>query len=395
MKHIKNRNESSEHIFFLINSMGEGGAQRILLSLVEEYLHQGVEITVITLAKNDLYRLPDAVHRVYLCQKSDESSSLYETLLIPYYAWKLRKYIKNKKLITLQSHLFRANFVNILAKLFFSKHKVQIVNHSVMSRFFKEGLSGRLNLFLIKFLYPKADSIIYISKRMQEDFLSYVKGITTKGTVIYNPYNIPKILEESQQSEGNFVFDDSKFYLITVGRMISLKRFEDVLLALSGLSKEIELIMLGEGEKMNGLKKLAKELGILSRVHFLGQVPNPYFYISNSQLLISSSSVEGFPNVLVEAMVCRTAIIATDCISGPREILAPSSDYRFQLQEGLEMAEFGILYVIADVEGLKRAITLLREDNALREAYEAKAFEQSKRLSVQKIAKVYRENFLR
>ena len=375
--------------------MGEGGAQRILLSLVEEYLHQGVEITVITLAKNDLYRLPDAVHRVYLCQKSDESSSLYETLLIPYYAWKLRKYIKNKKLITLQSHLFRANFVNILAKLFFSKHKVQIVNHSVMSRFFKEGLSGRLNLFLIKFLYPKADSIIYISKRMQEDFLSYVKGITTKGTVIYNPYNIPKILEESQQSEGNFVFDDSKFYLITVGRMISLKRFEDVLLALSGLSKEIELIMLGEGEKMNGLKKLAKELGILSRVHFLGQVPNPYFYISNSQLLISSSSVEGFPNVLVEAMVCRTAIIATDCISGPREILAPSSDYRFQLQEGLEMAEFGILYVIADVEGLKRAITLLREDNALREAYEAKAFEQSKRLSVQKIAKVYRENFLR
>jgi len=395
LKPIKNRNERSEQIVFLINSMGEGGAQRILLSLVEEYLLQGVEVTVISLAKKDLYQLPDAVHRVYLCHKSDESSSLYETLLIPYYAWRLRSYIKKNNLTKIQSHLFRANFVNILAKLLFSKHKVQIVNHSVMSRFFKEGISGKLNLFLIKRLYPKADSIIYISKRMREDFLIYVKGIENKGRVIYNPYNITKILEESQKSEGDFVFDDSKFYLITVGRMISLKRFEDVLMALSGLSKEIELIMLGEGEKMSELKSLAQELGILSRIHFLGQVPNPYFYISNSQLLISSSSVEGFPNVLVEAMVCRTAIIATDCVSGPREILAPSSDYRFQLQEGLERAEFGVLYVIADVEGLKRAIMLLKEDNALREAYEVKAFEQSKRLSVQKIAKVYRENFLR
>jgi len=376
---------------FLINSMGEGGAQRVLLSLVDEYLASEMKVTVISLAKNNFYELPDAVTKIYLNKKSNESYGFYETLLIPYYAWKLKRYVSLHKLERVQSHLFRANFVNLIARVFAAKHRVQIVNHSVISRFFKEGLSGRVNLFLINVLYPKADKIIYISKRMKEDFLKHVKGIDKKNSIIYNPYDIDGIIQQANETNRDFIFDESKFYLITVGRLISLKRYEDVLQALTCLDKKVELIMLGDGENREKLENLVKELGLVGRVHFLGQVKNPFFYMAGSQLLISASSVEGFPNVLVEAMVCRTAIISTDCVSGPREILAPSSDHKYQLKKGLEMAEFGVLYVVGDVEGLTQAIKSLMDNSQLRKAYEDKAFEQSKNLSIKKIAKIYRE----
>ena len=165
-----------------------------------------------------------------------------------------------------------------------------------------------------------------------------------------------------------------------MGRLIALKGFEDVLLALSKLDKDIELIVLGTGNDENKLKELVKELNIVSRVHFLGQVKNPFYYISRSHLFILSSSVEGFPNVLVEAMVCRTAIISTDCISGPREILAPSTNHSFQLKKGLEMGEFGILYPVGDVEELQKSILLLLHDEKLREDYEDRAFTHSKKI---------------
>ena len=390
MNNIKQNN----HIVFLINSMGEGGAQRVILSLVEEYLSHSIEVTLISLVKNDFYEIPIGVNKVYLREKASESSGFYETLLIPYYAWKLKRYVKNKKIKIVQSHLFRANFVNLISKLFSSKQIVQIVNHSVISRFLREGLFGRANIFLIRILYPKADKVFYISKRMKEDFLFYVKGIDKKNIIIYNPYNISQILEQSKENV-DFTFNPKKLYLVTVGRLITLKRFKDILLVLSTLDEDIELVMLGNGEKEAKLKALANDLNIMSRVHFLGQVKNPFYYISRSDLFISSSSVEGFPNVLVEAMICRTAIISTDCVSGPREILAPKTDHSYQLTEGLEMAEFGILYPVGKVDELKKAILLLLKDEKLRKEYETKAFEQSKNFSIEKISKIYKEAYFK
>ena len=92
-------------------------------------------------------------------------------------------------------------------------------------------------------------------------------------------------------------------------------------------------------------------------------------------------------------MVCGTAIISSDCISGPREILAPSSDHNYQLKEGVEQSEFGILYGVGDVASLTNSIKLLLKDERLRTLYEAKAFQQSQQFSLQKIANLYRENY--
>ena len=92
-------------------------------------------------------------------------------------------------------------------------------------------------------------------------------------------------------------------------------------------------------------------------------------------------------------MVCGTAIVSSDCTSGPREILAPSSNHNYQLEKGLDIAEFGILYGVEDIEALKHSIELLLTDKSVKQAYEAKAFEQSKEFSIKKIAQIYREAY--
>jgi N-acetylgalactosamine-N,N'-diacetylbacillosaminyl-diphospho-undecaprenol 4-alpha-N-acetylgalactosaminyltransferase len=230
-------------ITLLINSLGEGGAQRVVVTLAKQFVKEGKKVTLLSLAKNDLYDLPPEVKRVYFTNKSRDSM-----LLIPYYAWKLRKYVKFTKTSVVQSYLFRANYVNILSKILGSKHLVQVSNRSVVSRFLSEGVSGKINLLLIKLLYGKADLIMYVSQRMKQDLHEHF-NIRKDEVVIYNPYDIDRILSDAEKQVNNFTFKKEKRYLVTVGRLISLKRFQDVIEVMQELPNDVELILLGDGNE--------------------------------------------------------------------------------------------------------------------------------------------------
>jgi N-acetylgalactosamine-N,N'-diacetylbacillosaminyl-diphospho-undecaprenol 4-alpha-N-acetylgalactosaminyltransferase len=379
--------EKDKEITLLINSMGEGGAQRVVATLVKQFVKEGKRVTLICLAKNDLHELPKEVNRVYLTEKSRDSM-----LWIPYYAWKLKKYLKVKDIEVLQSYLFRANYVNILSKTFGSQHLVQVSNRSVVSRFLNEGISGKINLFLIKSLYKKADLLMYVSERMKQDFHELF-SIEKEEVVIYNPYDIERVKKEAKEPVKDFKFKTYKRYLVTVGRLISLKRFEDVIEVLKRLPADVELILLGDGGERAKLKSLSKSLGLEHRVHFVGQVKNPFSYISRADIFVSSSAVEGFPNVLLESMICETPIVSSDCISGPREILAPTTDSSKQLEKGLEEAEYGMLYAVGDKKALCEALNKLLENRELRTSYIHNAIKRAEFFSVEKIAQQYQTLF--
>jgi N-acetylgalactosamine-N,N'-diacetylbacillosaminyl-diphospho-undecaprenol 4-alpha-N-acetylgalactosaminyltransferase len=376
---------SSSHsdITLLINSLGEGGAQRVVVTLAKEFLKEGKTVTLLSLAKNDLYELPSEVKRVYFTDKSHDSM-----LLIPYYAWKLKNYIKDNRVPVVQSFLFRANYVNILSKILGSNQIVQVSNRSVVSRFLVEGISGKINLLLIKLLYRQADLIMYVSQRMKLDFHEQF-NIRKDEVVIYNPYDIERIVSDADKQVNNFIFRKDRRYLVTVGRLISFKRFQDVIEVLKDLPDDVELLLLGDGKEREKLENLSLKYGLENRVHFMGQVKNPYQYISRSDIFVSTSSVEGFPNVLLESMICKTPIVSSDCLSGPREILSPSTDSSKQLTEGLEKSEYGVLYAVGDVDALRNSIKLLLEEKELKEKYIEKASKRAELFSVEKIAQQY------
>lgn len=376
-------------ITFLINSLTKGGAERVLLTLAERFLIEGYRVTIISLTKNNMYPIPDGLDMVYLSRMTD-SRKLINMIVMPYHAWKLKKYISINRISLVQSHLFRANYVNVLSKVFGSKHIVQVANRSVASRYLSSGANGKVNLFLMRYLYPKADKIICVSYKMLED-LDNLFSFTNKKVVIYNPYDIKKIISSANEKVIEFNFHDEYKYIIAIGRLIPLKRYHEIINVLAKLDRNIELILLGDGEEKNSLKALAQELLVSDRVHFLGRVENPFKFIKRSDLFICASETEGFPNVLVEAMICKTAVISTDCNSGPREILAPKTDVKYQLQDGLEKAEYGVLYPVGDSDRLEEAITLLLNNAELRKYYEKTAYERSQDFSVEKIGLKYKE----
>ncbi len=377
-------------IVFLINSLCEGGAERAMLTLSKRFLEEGHNVTILALSKNNFYKIPKGVELVYLSKMNDSLSGLRKILYMPYHAWKVKQYVSKHNVSLVQSYLFRANFVNLISGLLGSTQVIQVVNRSVVSRFFKEGFSGKINLFLIRYLYPRADTIIHISMQMKEDFNRHFFKIKNE-KVIYNPYDIKAILSQSNEKIDNFIFESHKRYLITVGRLIPLKRFQDVLEAMNRLDCDVELILLGDGVEQEYLEELVETFSLEKRVHFLGQVENPFKYIKKSDIFISSSSVEGFPNVLLESMLCETMVISSDCLSGPREILAPNSKSSKRLSKGMELSEFGILYAVGDTVALVEAIRIVLVDDALLYQYQERALSRAKDFSVKSIASKYKE----
>ena len=382
--------DREEGIVFLINSLAKGGAERAMVTMTQKLLDQGNRVRLISLNINNRYPIPKGLEMIYLSKMDDSEPGYKRLLAIPYYAWKLRNYSRREGITLIQSHLFRANYVNLLSQMLGAKHRVQVVNRSIASRFVNEGLNGKINLYLMRYLYPKAELIISISKKMADD-LQQLFGFTNPQKVIYNPYDIKRIKELSGHEVTEFRFDPSKYYLISVGRLIPLKRYEDTFEVLRELPDNIELIVLGDGLDKKRLIALRSKLGLNNRIHLLGEVLNPYKFIKRADLFVSTSFVEGFPNVLIESMLCKTAVISTDCISGPREILAPKTDINFQLKEGIEEAEYGILFPVGDRKALKEAINLLYHDARKCELYVRCANKRAHDFSVESIVKEYKE----
>jgi glycosyltransferase involved in cell wall biosynthesis len=148
-----------------------------------------------------------------------------------------------------------------------------------------------------------------------EDFLRLPKGSVRA---------LDNVVDLSEISEKGLSFEpdrDTMFRFVSVGRLVKQKNHELLLEAFARLPKESRLWVLGAGELEQRLRKVARKLGVDSRIDWMGFVENPYPYIRSADCLVLSSDAEGLPNVLIEAMALGTAVISTRCDFGPDELI--------------------------------------------------------------------------
>jgi N-acetylgalactosamine-N,N'-diacetylbacillosaminyl-diphospho-undecaprenol 4-alpha-N-acetylgalactosaminyltransferase len=377
-------------VTLFINSLTSGGAERVLSIIATELVAQNIAVDLLCIEKDLNYPLPKEVNIIYLSNLTKHDSALKKLLYIPYLGLKLKRYVKKHKITLIQSHIHRANFTNIVAKLFGAKHQVQVVEVTSINNFKNGSFTKKINYALVKLLYKHTDIVIFKAQRMKEEFLKNIPNIK-KYTVINNPYNIQKIISLAQEPIDDFKFSKEKQYIVSVGRLSAEKRQKSLISVLKKLDTNIELILIGEGKEQNNLHAHTVSYNLENRVHFLGKKENPFKYIKQANIFVLASEGEGFPNVLVESMICATPVISTDCISGPREILAPDTDIKVQLTKGIEIAQNGILYPIDDEEALTLAINTIFTDKEKEKEFITNALEKSNDYSLAKIIRRYKE----
>ena len=171
-------------------------------------------------------------------------------------------------------------------------------------------------------MYKNYNKIVCVSNQSKSAFEKLYPEFSNRTVVVYNPIDREEIIEKSYEKIEKFK-DGNKVTFIAIGRLHEQKGFDILLKAhklLQDEKIESSLVILGEGDEEENLKKYILENDLEKSVKLLGFKENPYPYLKQSDIFISSSRYEGYPLVLCEAICLGKPIIATRC-TGAKEIL--------------------------------------------------------------------------
>ena len=310
--------QTHNKISIFIPTLLGGGAERIMVTLANEFDSRNILVDLILTNAIGQY-LADVSLNVRIVNLNKKSNLF---CIIP-----LIRYIRKERPEVMLTALNTTNIVAIIAKLFSGiSFRLVISERAVtsiemgMSNFFRAKVISKL----ISYLYPQADTIVAVSKDVKDDLINIFNIPDTKIEVVYNPVVSNKLIELSKEEPNNIFFEENKLpFILGVGRLTPQKRFDTLIKAFSLIlcKYEANLVILGEGEMRNNLEELANNLNIRDKVFLPGFVNNPFIWMRKASLFVLSSSFEGLPGTLIQAMACGTPIVSTDCPGGVNEIL--------------------------------------------------------------------------
>ena len=302
------------NIVIVLPYLKAGGTERQASYIANFLKEKGHMVTVVSIERNntfqDLFKVP-----VEYLNSSNRSSYLLKISTL------LADKLSNIKADVVLS---RAWSVNMVTERSARKLKIPSVLY----------LSGSMNLsghsFVKKMIHRRTldngSAIISVSAKAKQNCIKWLKTDGSKISVVHNGIDIDWVKEKAEGSEDlpNKLLDSPTPKLVFVGRLIHRKGLDLLLDAIHEIScdgKIVELIVVGDGEEKSAYINMAVKLGISEQIYFAGEQKNPFPFMQMADIFVLPSRSEGFPNVLPEAMALGLPVVASNCESGPDEIL--------------------------------------------------------------------------
>lgn len=364
---------NNRNVFFLINSIGFGGAERALINLLSDAaLYEDLDVQIVILDDEHLVRpLPSNVK----VHQLDAKRSLLLSL------WQLNRLLLREKPSLVVSFLVRANVCNSLLRKG-RGHNAILFERMHLSSHLDNQFAGVKRLFagLIPwFAYCRADAVLGVSSGVTKDLVENFRVTKNRAHTIFNPYNIENI-KTAGFAEPEVTLPDA--FIISIGRLTEAKNFKQLINAYLISKESAPLCILGEGEQKEELNEFIKSKGAEEKVILLGYAKNPFSIISRAKYYISASTNEGFPNALLEAMALGLPAIMTNCPSGPAEILEAEPEFH---SDKFHLGKFGVLVPMNNENQLALAINQMQIDS-IHSEYSAKSKLRSRDFHIDKIS---------
>ncbi len=333
-------------INLFIPNLDGGGAEKVTLNLAQGFHQRGMAVTIVAAqaAGAFLQDIPAGVKFVDL--QAQSPVFLTKTLALKQHLQRTRPDFLLSTLDILGSAVLACHLARVPTRL------MMVVQTHLTQQFQDRhrALMTRLKWFGVGQMYPRAAAIAAVSRGVAIDLARHTAIPAKAIEVIYNPILTDDFYERVNQSVSHPWFAPGEPPVILgVGRLVKQKDFATLIQAFARVRQQCpaRLVILGDSDKREPhikpqLLNLIQTLGLGEDVDLPGFVSNPYAYMARARVFALSSIYEGFGNVVAEALAAGTPVVATDCQSGPAEILNHGT--------------YGQLVPVADPAAMARAI---------------------------------------
>ena len=315
-----------------------GGAEKVAVELAKRLQAEGHELVLLTFYS-------DTTEHRYTGTRVSRHETTPASLWVKIpralaRIFFIKKMCRGHRVDVVISFLEESNYYCLLSKVLLGNRVPMIVSVRLDPRFY-----NRLYKFLIRNLYPRATKVVavtkYVEKILREEFS------LTNTTTIYNPIDTAAIADRAKQPlpEAWAHLKTEDALVVSIGRLTKQKGQWHLIRAFTQVTTLLptaRLVILGDGEYRTQLSELIQACGLEENVYLPGRYENVYPFLKAADLFVFSSLWEGMPNTVLEALAMRLPIVATDCDSGPREVIAPELTITAKVTYPYE-ATYGIL----------------------------------------------------
>ncbi|MFR1065188.1 glycosyltransferase [Intestinibacter bartlettii] len=337
-------------ILFFIPNLMHGGAEKVLVNLVNNLDKDKYDITLQTIfdvGVNKQYLNEDIKYK-YVFKKLFRGSTTIFKLFSPKF---LYKYLIRDEYDIVISYL-EGPTARIISGCPYNSKKVSWI-HIEMNDEQKFALGFR-DVNEARKCYSKFDGIICVSDTVKQIFLETSKLNELNVDILYNINETEQIIEKSKENVDDVIFDKNTVNICSVGKITKTKGYDRLArvhkrLIYEGMNHHIYILGIGEDE--DKINKYIKENNLQDTYTLLGFRDNPYKYVAKCDLFVCSSLREGFSTAITESLVVGTPVVSTLC-SGAQELLGYNNEYGLVVENSEEGIYEGIKKLLEDKESL-------------------------------------------